>query len=120
MGNADPGRLDKADPAKHHLCTAGGYGISMPLTRGRIVGYDANRMAFEFTMLTADATTVVCQISSAAMDQLAGGKGARPLEREAQFIRLRDAIERIASDNFDDTSVVRGPVVQIFAKHIRM
>jgi hypothetical protein len=91
----------------------------MPLTRGRIVGYDANRMIFEFTMVTADATTVVCQISSVAMDQLAGQKGTRAPEREAQFISLRDAIERIASDNFDDESVVRGPVVQIFGKHIR-
>jgi hypothetical protein len=91
----------------------------MPLMQGQIVGYDVNLMTFKFTMVTADATTVACQISGAAMDELAGGKGARPLEREAQFIRLRDAIERIASDNFDNTSVVRNPVVQIFAKHIR-
>ena len=91
----------------------------MPLIRGRIVGYDVNRMTFEFTMMTADATIVVCQISSAAMDHLAGRKGTRPTEREAQFIRLRDAIERIASDNFDDESVDYDPVVQIFAKHIR-
>jgi hypothetical protein len=90
----------------------------MPLTRGRIVGYDVNRMAFEFTMM-ADATTVVCQISSAALDQLADEKGARPSEREAQFVRLRDAIERIASEKFDNESGVRGPVVRIFAKHIR-
>jgi Protein of unknown function (DUF1488) len=92
----------------------------MPLVRGRIVGYDVNLMTFKFAMMTADATTVACQISSAAMDLLAGEKGARPAEREAQFIRLREAIERIASDIFDDESAVRGPVVQIFAKHIRV
>ena len=91
----------------------------MPLARGQIVGYDANLMIFEFTMVKADATSVVCQVSNAAMDELSGKKGTRPTEREAQFIRLRDAIERIASDNFDDDSTVRGPVVQIFAKHIR-
>ena len=91
----------------------------MPLTRGKIVGYDANLMTFEFTMVKADATSVVCQVSSAAMDELAGKKGTRPAEREAQFMRLRVEIERIASNNFDDDSVVQSPVVQIFAKHIR-
>jgi hypothetical protein len=39
----------------------------MPLTRGRMLGYDVDRMAFEFTMLNKDET-VPCEISSAAMD----------------------------------------------------
>jgi Protein of unknown function (DUF1488) len=89
----------------------------MPLTPGRILGYDANRMAFQFTMLNGKAETVECEISSAAMDELAGKKGTRPAEREAQFLSLREMIERIASDNFDHDSVVRGAVVRIFAKH---
>ena len=89
----------------------------MPLTPGRILGYDANRMAFQFTMLNGKAETVECEISSAAMDELAGKKGTRPAEREAQFLSLREMIERIASDNFDHDSVVRGTVVRIFAKH---
>ena len=96
-----------------------GNGILMPLRRGQVVGYDTNRMIFEFTMVAPDATNVVCQISSAAMDELAGLKGTRPTEREAQFLRLRATIERIASDNFDEDNVDRGPIVQIFAKHIR-
>jgi hypothetical protein len=41
----------------------------MPLVRGRILGYDADRMAFEFTMQNKDQT-VPCEISSAAMDEL--------------------------------------------------
>ena len=90
----------------------------MPLTRGRILGYDTDRMAFEFTMLNKDET-VPCEISSAAMDELAGKRGTLPAEREAQFLRLRETIERIASDNFDSDAIARGAVVRIFAKHIR-
>jgi Protein of unknown function (DUF1488) len=90
----------------------------MPLMRGRILGYDAKRMVFEFTMLNKDET-VECQISSVAMDELAGKRGTPPAEREAQFKRLREIIERIASDNFDNDTVVRGAVTRIFAKHIR-
>jgi len=90
----------------------------MPLVRGRILGYDADRMAFKFTMLNKDET-VPCAISSAAMDELAGKRGTLPAEREAQFARFRETIERIASDQFDSDSTVRGEVVRIFAKHIR-
>ena len=54
----------------------------MPLTRGQIVGHDTERLAFRFTMLN-DGETVQCQISDAAMDELAGMQGtentARPL-----------------------------------------
>ena len=89
----------------------------MPLMRGRIVGYDAERMAFQFTMLNKDET-VECTISGAAMDELAGKKGTLPAEREVQFLLLRDAIERIASDNFDSEIPVKGSVVRIFAKHL--
>jgi hypothetical protein len=77
----------------------------MPLMRGRILGYDVDRMAFKFMMLNK-GETVECEISSVAMDDL-GGK------------RLREVIERIASDNFDSETIVRGAVVRIFAKHIR-
>ena len=91
----------------------------MPLTRGKIVGYDAERMAFQFTMLNKDET-VECTISGAAMDELSGKKGTLPVEREAQFLLLRDAIERIASDNFDHDRIAPGGVVRIFAKHVRI
>jgi Protein of unknown function (DUF1488) len=46
----------------------------MPLIRGRILGYDANRMTFEFTMMH-ETRIVDCEISSTAMDDLAGEKG---------------------------------------------
>lgn len=92
--------------------------LSMPLTRGRIVGYDTERLAFGFTMLN-DSETVECQISDAAMDDLAGVRGTPSIARQAQFLALRDAIERIASDLFDAGPVVKGSVIRIFTKHIQ-
>ncbi len=90
----------------------------MPLKRGRILGYDANRMAFEFTMMH-ERGIVDCEISSTAMDDLAGEKGVRPDEREAQFRRLREPIERIASDIFDQNNLFPGQTICIFSKHVR-
>src|ERR1700710_456844 len=92
-------------------------GGSMTLERGQIIGYDNNRLAFEFTMRDAEGT-VYCKISSTAMDELAGIKGARPSEREAQFLQFRDEIERVASSLFDKG--VRGPMrlIRIFHHHI--
>ena len=72
----------------------------MPLTRDRIIGHDNERLAFKFTMLNNEAT-VECQISDAAMDELAGVKGTESIARQAQFLALRDAVEGIASDIFD-------------------
>jgi len=89
----------------------------MPLTQGQILGYDTERMAFQFTMLN-EGETVECAISGAAMDELSGKRGTLPVEREAQFLLLRDAIERIASDNFDSETPVSGGVFRIFAKHV--
>jgi hypothetical protein len=89
----------------------------MPLTRDRIVGYDDERLAFKFTMLNA-GETVECQISDAAMDELAGAKGTESIARQAQFLALRDTIERIASDMFDEAPRVKGYTVRIFTKHI--
>jgi len=90
----------------------------MPLMRGRILGYDADRMTFEFTMMH-DARIVDCEISSTAMDDLAGEKGVRTNEREAQFRRLRDTIERVASDIFDQRSMSPVETIRIFSKHVR-
>ena len=87
----------------------------MPLTRGKVVGYDLARMMFQFTMLTPDTGSVACEISSVAMDVIAGVRGTLPTGREAQFLRLRDRIERIASDKFDRDNL---QPVRIFAKKV--
>ena len=48
----------------------------MPLTRGEAVGYDADLMAFKFTMRNGEHI-VQCQISHAALGDLAC-RGAGP------------------------------------------
>ena len=49
------------------------------------------------------------------MDSIAGVKGTFPTEREAQFLMLKDRIERIASDKFDKDNL---EPVRIFAKKV--
>ncbi len=90
----------------------------MPLTRGRIVGHDNERLAFAFTMMN-DGETVQCLISDAAMDDVAEVKGTLSIARQAQFVAHRDTIERIASDLFDKAPIMKGYVVRIFSKHVQ-
>ena len=87
----------------------------MPLTRGKIGGYDSERMAFGFTMLNGDET-VECQI---ALDELAGTRGTPSIARQGQFVAFRDTIEEIASGLFDSGPGVKGAVIRIFTKHVR-
>src|SRR5258708_31654808 len=91
--------------------------ILMPLTRGQIIGHDNERLAFAFSMMN-DGETVQCQISDAAMDELAA-KGTPSIARQAQFVTHRDTIERIASDLYDKAPRIKGYVVRIFTKHIQ-
>jgi len=89
----------------------------MPLTRDRIIGHDHERLAFRFTMMRADEV-VQCQISDAAMDELAGMQGTESSARQAQFTSLRETIERIASDLYDEAPRFKGYVVRIFVRHL--
>src|SRR5258705_8701061 len=76
--------------------------------------------AFEFTMIDRAIVAIIeCEISSTAMDQLAGIRGTMPAEREAQFLHLRDTIERIASDLFDEGLATPSGLIRIFAQHVR-
>jgi Protein of unknown function (DUF1488) len=90
----------------------------MQLMRGSLVGYAAERMVFLFTMMRA-AETVDCEISSSALDDLDGKKGTWPDEREAQFERLRDQIERVVSDTFEQNGQPEGETIRIFSKHVK-
>jgi len=90
----------------------------MPLTRGAAIGYDADLMAFKFTMRNGEQI-VQCEISRAALVDLAGrstGGAARDLP--AQFEAHRELIEAITSTEFDRTSNAETRLVRIFAKHI--
>ena len=71
----------------------------MPLQRGAILGYDFNRMAVDFTMIDQEVT-VLCAISTAAMDDLEGARDVKSDQRVDQFVRLRDTIEERASRKF--------------------
>jgi len=58
----------------------------MPLIQNKIVGYDDERLAFKFTMLNENnGETVECQISDAAMDELAGVKGTESIAGRRNF-----------------------------------
>jgi hypothetical protein len=66
---------------------------------GRVIGYNAAQMVFEFTMIDKTGTDVECQISSVAMDQLAGGrKGTMPAEREAQIFATGPRVRHAGAD----------------------
>jgi len=92
---------------------------AMPLTPYEILGHDQERLAFRFSMLN-DEQVVLCQISDAALDELAGMKGTENDARMAQFLSLRETIERTASRLFDEKPVLRGSVVRIFSRHIQL
>ncbi len=89
----------------------------MPLTRGRIVGYDGERLAFVFIMMNEDEP-VECRISDAAMDELVGAKGTENSARQALFLAHRDAIEQIASDLYEHSAKAKGTILRIFTKHV--
>ncbi len=82
----------------------------MPLLRGDVQGYDFDRMIVEFTMLDQD-TTVVCAISTAAMDDIEHARGVTAEQRVDQFLRLRDVIEERASRKFHDENARPGRVL---------
>jgi hypothetical protein len=98
------------------VCLRIGVRKALQLTRGIVVGYDSARMTFHFTMMTSGARAITCEISSAAMDAIAGVRGTPPSGRRLQFEALRAEIERIASDVFESSNLVP---VRVFAKHIR-
>jgi Protein of unknown function (DUF1488) len=71
----------------------------MSLERGRIGGYEYDRMVVLFSMKDG-ARDVPCAISTSAMDDIEQVARTAPSQREQQFIRLRDRIEQCASRKF--------------------
>jgi Protein of unknown function (DUF1488) len=66
-----------------------------------------------------EARIVDCEISSAAMDELTRSRGTTPIERETQFLELRDTIERMASSALDEAPTPSDAKVRIFYYHAR-
>lgn len=75
-------------------------------------------MAFKFTMLN-DGKLVQCQISDAALDELAGTNRTERTDREQLFLSLRSSVEGIASDLFAQKPRLNGHVVRIYTNHIK-
>ena len=71
----------------------------MPLTRGRLIGYEFDRMVMLFSMVDGQRE-IPCAISTSAMDDLESLARSKPNQREAQFMRLRDRIEERAARKF--------------------
>jgi hypothetical protein len=75
-------------------------------------------MVFKFTMRNGDQI-VQCQISHAALGDLAGRWSGPTRDLPAEFEAHRELIEAMASEQFDQTSNKETRLVSIFAKHIR-
>ena len=90
----------------------------MPLTRGKALGYDADLMAFKSTMMNGQQI-VQCQISIAALSDLADRRRGSTGDVQAEFKANRELTEAIASVLFDQPSNEETRVVSIFSKHIR-
>ena len=71
----------------------------MALTRGRLGGYEFERMVVLFSMVDGERQ-IPCAVSTSAMDELEKSTTTKPDQREAQFIRLRDQIEERAACKF--------------------
>ena len=80
----------------------------MALTRGRLIGYEFDRMVVLFSMLDGQKE-ISCAISTSAMDTLESLALPRPNQREAQFIRLRDQIEERAARKFQSMEFEGSP-----------
>ena len=90
----------------------------MPLTRGEVVGYDADLMVLKFTMRNGEQI-VQCQISNAALGNLAGRWRCGERDVPAEFEAHRKLIETVASARFDQISTRKETrLVCIFANHI--
>ena len=89
----------------------------MPLTRGKAVGYDADLMVFKFTMRNGEQI-VQCQISHAALGDLADRWKGSARDLRAEFEAHRELIEAIASAEFDQIGNEETRLVRIFSKHI--
>ena len=69
----------------------------MALTRGSFGGYEFNRMVVLFSMIDGQRE-VPCAVSTSAMDELEKAEQIKPDQREGQFMRLRDKIEKRAAE----------------------
>lgn len=71
----------------------------MALTRGSFGRYEFDRMVVLFSMIDGQRQ-IPCAVSTSAMDDLEKRERTRPDQREEQFMRLRERIEKRAAQKF--------------------
>jgi hypothetical protein len=71
----------------------------MALTRGSFGGYEFDRMVVLFSMVDGEKE-IPCAVSTSAMDDMEKAERTKPDQREVQFMRLRDQIEKRAAEKF--------------------
>ena len=71
----------------------------MALTRGNFGGYEFDRMGVLFSMVDGEKE-IPCAVSTSAMDDMEKTERTKPDQREVQFMRLRDQIEKRAAEKF--------------------
>jgi uncharacterized protein DUF1488 len=72
----------------------------MAVTRGSFGGYEFNRMVVLFSMIDGQRE-VPCAVSLSAMDDLEKAARTKSDQREGQFMRLRDTIEKRAAQKIN-------------------
>jgi hypothetical protein len=82
----------------------------MSLQQGVLESYDFERMIVKFTMLDKDKT-ILCAITTAAMDDLEGNRNVGSHQRTDQFMRLRATIEAQASSKFEEQGDSNRPIM---------
>ena len=89
----------------------------MPLTRDKIIGFDAKSMSYRFVMLNGNRP-VECSVSNAVFTYFE--KSRYPTGNpDAQFLRWRETIEKEISDKFDATAAPETTLVQLFLKDVK-
>lgn len=78
------------------------------LERGAVIGFEFRRMVMLFSMMDGE-NEVPCAVSNHAMDQMERVPWTKDEEREEQFLRLRDRIERCASRKFQNGALEGNP-----------
>lgn len=82
----------------------------MLLQQGVVENYDTDRGIVKFTMLDRDRT-VLCAVTTAAMDELEGNRNVSSHLRVEQFMRLREKIEARASSKFEEQGEINKQVM---------
>ena len=82
----------------------------MSLQQGVVDGYDTDRGIVKFTMLDGDRT-VLCAVTTAAMDDLEKSRNTGSGQRVEQFMRLREKIEARASSRFEEQGEINKVVM---------